>query len=373
MENHQSCCGSTSSVSPLSLSSSSGSQYPCLVSYNCQSPEDIDQILFTSTKSSEFRQRQHYHTQIPELSGRVIRGCFYGCLILTKFSPPILQVCLCNPVTFKVIHLPPLELEPYHDHDHEDDDDNEQHGSDHDNDDDHDDIGCCCLSSPPDDPDCLVLLSRASKASIIFCPIRDETRSWTEMSYADQINKLYDGEDALIDMLVSCSDKVYAYIRKEKSLIHLDIIVNQAGSVLINLLPIGSLPYCQEHSVLCQMVLTGYCKELFCITMCFRSIDHLQSIRLFKLDFLTMKWEEQKSVKDRVFFVGGCTHSQSFCAAVESKSGTYIHITRDSCSLYVYNMEDKTLSLLSLDCPRLSPELRQHYFTTWVMPETESR
>lgn len=108
------------------------------------------------------------------------------------------------------------------------------------------------------------------------------------MSYANQIKNLYNCDNDFIHSLACCNDKVYAFTRPQRRLIQVDIRINQARNVVINLLQFGMLPDCRLHSF--ATYLTGYCKELLTIIECFR-FDKLQSIKLFKMDFSTMEWE----------------------------------------------------------------------------------
>lgn len=333
-------------------------QYSWLVSYDSESKEDTDHIFFSTTGSPDFHQNQHYHCRIPELRGRDIRGCFYGWLLLSSYplSPTdlnVLEFSLWNPVTSTFILLPRLKLEL------KPDDDANQYDT--------DDIFSCCLSSPPSDQNSVLLLSRFSKPSIVFCLLRRKRKLWTEMSYANQIKNLYNSDNDLIQTLTCCNDKVYAFTHPQRRLIQVDIRICQARNVVINLLEFGMLPICGLHSF--ATYLTGYCKELFTIIECYR-FEKLQSIKLFKLDFAIMEWEELKSAKDCVFLLVWGHYSQISCHAIESESGTYIHSIWNSCNVYSYNLEDKTVSLSSLHCPDLSPERRSCYTLPWVMPKS---
>lgn len=262
-------------------------------------------------------------------------------------------------VTLKIINLPRLKLKPFGD------DDQLKELS--------DDIGCCFLSSPPSNPDSVVILLLNSKPDIVFCLLRNKRRKWTKMSYANQIRKISNHEDDLIEDLALSNGKVYATTMCG-SFVQIDIQVNHNSKkkeVVISLLPFGILPHLfPSHVFGCY--LSGCDTELFLIVDSFKNFQYkeIQSLYLFRLDFSTMTWGEVKNVKDRVFFLNDLSQPQICCPAIESEDGNYIHIIRDSCKLYSYNIEDKTMSLSFLPCPDLPPEPRPIHHYLWVMPES---
>nr|GEX46763.1 hypothetical protein [Tanacetum cinerariifolium] len=87
-----------------------------------------------------------------------------GVSMVGRFSPTI-HTGLFGILTLKFINLPHLI--------------NKRSAFDGD-----DDIGYCCLSSPPDDPNSIILMTRTEKPHFVFCrlyPKRKKLR-WTEMS-----------------------------------------------------------------------------------------------------------------------------------------------------------------------------------------------
>lgn len=103
------------------------------------------------------------------------------------FSPTIRTMwSLWNRLT-SIIHLPPLILE--------DGDCDEP-------------IKDCCLSSPPDDPESVLLLTcRTNKSTFVFCQL--DRKKWTEMSYAELL-KQFTRDGNLVHSLACCNGKIYA-------------------------------------------------------------------------------------------------------------------------------------------------------------------
>nr|GEW42884.1 hypothetical protein [Tanacetum cinerariifolium] len=143
----------------------------------------------------------HYRCQIPELHGNRVRGCFHGCwVVLSSNHPRDVNWSLWNPVTSKIINLPPLKYR--------------------------ESKGCydeCCLSAPPEDPNSVLLLMRTAKHNFVFCRLGIDSSSpdacnrhelkWTNSTYANQIKILIDCYDGSLCCLTCCNGKVYACIK----------------------------------------------------------------------------------------------------------------------------------------------------------------
>ncbi|KAK3033448.1 hypothetical protein RJ639_033052 [Escallonia herrerae] len=146
-------------------------QHPWLVISRGEGCED--QTFYTLPTSASKHVRR---CSIPELRGKEIVSYCHGWVILSDHKTGML--CnLWNPVTSESIHLPPIDLMQ---------------------------IEYIALSSPPGDPDAMVLLFRGDNTpAILFCPILNG-KSWTEMKYG--------GDDIEDDLCtpVSCNGKVYA-------------------------------------------------------------------------------------------------------------------------------------------------------------------
>ncbi|GKA99450.1 hypothetical protein Tco_0827387 [Tanacetum coccineum] len=155
--------------------------FPWFVAQNLKAKKDddyIDNQIFYTLHNPEF----HYRCQIPELFGRQIRACFHGWMILSNHP----MWFVWNPITSKLIRLPPLRstLED-------------------------DDYGCC-LSSPPDDPSSIFMLTAYEKPTITFCRLDRKRKKlkWTEMSYAKQLRSItHEEEDCFLNNLTCCDGK----------------------------------------------------------------------------------------------------------------------------------------------------------------------
>nr|GFB41724.1 hypothetical protein [Tanacetum cinerariifolium] len=138
-----------------------------------QNPEDDVQLhIFYNIRD----RMSHYCCQIPELLGMRIRGGFHACwAVLSSNHPRDVIWSLWNPITSKIISLPPL---------------NHSEGGDC------DDMRDYCLSAPPEDPNSVLLLMRTAKPNFVYCrlgiyPSFKDT-IWTELTYANQIKMITD-------------------------------------------------------------------------------------------------------------------------------------------------------------------------------------
>nr|GEZ38300.1 cation/H+ exchanger, cation/H+ exchanger, CPA1 family [Tanacetum cinerariifolium] len=335
-------------------------QYPWFVSENIGAEEDgsTNHILYTLHNPLS-----KYQCQIPELSGRHIRGYYHGWVILSS-HPQNVTWSLWNPVTSKTINFPPLILK---------DGDSES-------------IGQCCLSAPPDDPNSVLLLTRTNKPTFVFFRLASKRnkRRWTEMSYASQLKRITGEDDVFIYSLACCNGKVYALNINGSFadfVIQVKIVVKEK-EVLIKLLLLGASPF--PSSNLCSDLtsfLKGSCKELFYIIVGFNE-GRLEGVYLFKLDMTTLKseeierfknldmssmmwhevedledldtskdmWEELIDLKDTIYFVDLTRdHAVYYKPETASDLGGYIHI-RDRMGkiLYSYHVENNTISLSSM-------------------------
>ena len=129
----QFCCGNSICCEGLPISTLSTNIIPWLVTHN----HEHDGIVNVYTIDE---QPSNYRCRIPELQqlgGVHIHGVSHGWMILSNND---VMWSLWNPVTSKLIRLPPLP--------HKDDSDR---------------IGYCCLPSPPGDPSSILLLNKSGK------------------------------------------------------------------------------------------------------------------------------------------------------------------------------------------------------------------
>ncbi|GJX96982.1 hypothetical protein Tco_0352780 [Tanacetum coccineum] len=335
-----------------------------------QSPEaDEDQFVYNMHDPLSC-----YWCRIPELLGKRIRGSFHGWLILSNDN----MWSLWNPVSSKIIRLPPLILK-----------DGESAF-----------IKDCCLSLPPEDPKSILLLTRTDKPTFVFCRLDRKRKRlrWIEMSYDKQLKRV-SSDGCLLHSLSCCNGKVYA-LSPENSInpfvIEIDIMV-KAGEVVIELVLLAACPDSlnyQGHD--CMYFLRGSNTELFCIIIGFR--DYVETddttfsfLTLHKLDMTCINWaeleglkkwditgkkpgeleeedannmlksmkiwEEMEDLKDANFFVDlARDNSVVYSPAIASESGGKIHIrSKMGKIIYSYNLNDRTILLNSMFPPPVLP------------------
>ncbi|GKD20940.1 hypothetical protein Tco_1222643, partial [Tanacetum coccineum] len=321
-----------------------------------------------------------YRCRIPELHRKRIRGSFHGWLILSNDN----MWSLWDPVTSKIMHLPPLVL----------------------TDGDSTSIKECCLSLPPDDPNSILLLTRTDKPTFVFCLLKRRRKwlKWTEISYTKQLRRI-SGDGCLVHSLCCCNGKVYALNTDNhfyEFVIEIGIVVKDGGVVIKLMLFAGrpDFPYCRGHEFL--LFLSGSNTELFCIIIGLKFdviIDTSFSlVSLHKLDMTSLNWgkleglkkwditgkrpgeleeeeinnmfnsseiwEQMEDLKDGNFFVDlARDDSVAYSPTIASEFGGNIHIrSRMGKVIYSYNLSDRTI-LLSSMFP--SPLLPTSHVSVW--------
>ncbi|GJV14796.1 hypothetical protein Tco_1360119 [Tanacetum coccineum] len=340
---------------------------PWFVAQNLEDEADDTQVdIFYNIQDRV----SHYRCQIPELHGKRIRGCFHGCwAVLSSNHPRDVIWSLWNPITSKIINLPPLNH-------------SRPEG-------DCADISECCLSAPPEDPNSVLLLIRNTKPNFVYFRLgidsyfpdacnRQELR-WMELTYANQI-KIITGCDGSLHCLTWCNGKVYAYIKlagnhlRTRLIVEVNIVINDCESkklseVVITLLPI--LEYVAPFIIDCgclSLLLKGSSTELFLVVLGFKDKDRtVGAVKLMKLDMNNMSWEEIEDLKDTILSVELFTGSPIFYspAIASSEFGGYIHILADKGKIiYSYHVKDKTISFSSIPCVAGT-----NHVSAWVMLE----
>ncbi|PWA67922.1 hypothetical protein CTI12_AA313560 [Artemisia annua] len=312
----------------------------------------------------------HYRCQIPELLGKRIRGCFHGCwAVLSSNHPRDVIWSLWNPITSKIINLPPLN----------------HIGSEGDC----SDISEFCLSAPPEDPNSVLLLMRTAKPNFVYCRLgidssspeacnRQELR-WTESTYANQIKTLTDC-DGLLHCLTCCNGKVYAYIRlagnrrRTQLIVEVNIVINDCEikkqrEAVITLLPMLEFfcPFIVDCGLV-SLLLKGSSTELFLVILGLKDNGKtVGAVNLLKLNMNNMTWEEIEDLKDTILSVELDISSSPFYspAIASSEFGGYIHILADKGKIiYSYHVKDKTISFSSI--PIVAGTIN---VSAWAMPQ----
>ncbi|XP_076923084.1 uncharacterized protein LOC143585102 [Bidens hawaiensis] len=294
--------------------------------------------------------QHHCQCRINELHGRRIRACFHGWVILSNHSDNVLW-SLWNPLTSKLIPLPPLIYEEKRSHE-------------------------CCLSSPPGDQDSVFLLTTVNMSTIVFYRLdrKREKLKWTELSYAKQLPSI-SGIDRFLQCPTCYNGKVYAmtFGPYDMSVINVDILVKGKEDV-ISLLPFVELPStCYNRcpyfnsAKYSHRFLKGSCTELFYIVVDFIIEKGIDYVYLFKLDITSMMWEEMIDLKDAILFLE-LSSDYSTCyyrSAVDSRFGGYAHILGESGEIiFSFHPKDRTMSVSSMPCL-----VRESQATAWAMIE----
>ncbi|GJT20959.1 PAZ domain-containing protein [Tanacetum coccineum] len=323
----------------------------------------------------------YYRCQIPELLGKLIRGCFHGCwAVLSSNHPRDVMWSLWNPFTSQIINLPPLihngSEENYYDITYN-----------------------CCLSAPPDYPNSVLLLTKTKKPrglvgqkvgnhgypkrkkkkkpNIVYCWIgsdsyfrNEDTRMklrWTERTFAKQLRSIT-GSDGSFYNLTCCNGKVYAYFAESDVnshsllLVEFDIVVNdrkytKLKEVVITLLPVLEFQCPRIVDSFSISLLKGSCSELFMIVLDLEyeawTSTSVSAVYVFRLDMNNRRWEEMEDLKETILSVALPIESSTFYspATASSELGGYIHILADKGKIiYSYHVKDKTISLSSIPC-----------------------
>ncbi|PWA91887.1 hypothetical protein CTI12_AA058900 [Artemisia annua] len=353
---------SRSVVPPLSP------EYPWFVAQNLEAEEDDTQA---HTFFNLHDPLSRYRCKIPELLGKRIRGCFFGCWALLSSNRDDTW-SLWNPITCEIINLPPLNhrgTDGYYD-----------------------DIRSCCLSAPPDHPSSVLLLTRTNKRNLVHCSLgsdssfpntrRKEELRWTEMTYAKQVRSITSFDDAYLYSLTSCNGRVYAYLKVcewnlRPLLVEIKMMVKyrkrkNLRKVVIRFLPISDFFY--PTAINCYgtlSLLEGSSTELFNIVIGVKDKTGflVGDVKLFKLNMDSKVWEEVDDLKETIISVERSANDSmplfATHAIVSSESGGYIHILGDKGNIvYSYHVKDRTISVSSIPCVA-----ETYHMSPWAMLE----
>lgn len=124
-----------------------------------------DQTFCTIPKSNNPKKTYQYHRRIRKSRNKeYLASCFGWCVC--SYTSNRRRLFLWNPVTLEKITLPPLN--PWF------------FGS--------CSCGYCLLSSPPTEPDCMLMLFAKNRPMILYCWIDDNDEEWTEVNYNAELN-----------------------------------------------------------------------------------------------------------------------------------------------------------------------------------------
>ncbi|GKV43383.1 hypothetical protein SLEP1_g50681 [Rubroshorea leprosula] len=290
--------------------------------------KDEEKMCFSSIGD----EKHHFvQTTPPELHGKEVQAYYHGWFILLDKENQQRWIwslwyqekrySLWNPLTFESINLPPLTLKAKRE------------------------IGFCILSSPPGNPDSMLILYETKDPSLIFFRIGIAIgyKQWIHQT----IKLMLDKYDVLTNPVI-CNRTLYCHTFSRPKLVKIELGMPDFRLPLT--LFEECIPSFGEDSIMFSNYMIESCGELFLIYLVKRaSVDGQQSplqvisVEVFGLDFSAMVWNKVESIKNRAFFVSVIS---SFSCPVTSLPESHIYFTLPmDKSLYSFNMDDKTVSV----------------------------
>ncbi|XP_077230684.1 F-box/kelch-repeat protein At1g57790-like [Tasmannia lanceolata] len=255
---------------------------------------------------------------IPDMYRKRCFGSSHGWLLVLDETSG--DFFLLNPISMQKIQLPPSQFESY-------------------------DFSSWILSSPPTDPDSVLILTAPDEYLVLFCRIGDQ--QWTHQEY-----KL---EEDFITDIVSCNGTLYARTYFGK----LAILDFTAPSTL-RILEAEEPPWPQAARQVKHYLMESL-SELFLVRMVYRGFTReVHFLEVYKLDFSTMVWVEVESLGDRVFLLGRdmCTS----CSATETRlKRDCIYFLDDGGCMNAFDLEDVSI-LFDWPCPDVRRSLSPPFF-----------
>lgn len=238
---------------------------------------------------------------------------------------------LWNPLTAEIVGLPdPTDLHP------------------------ESKIGDRILTSPPGNPNSMVILYEKGENSFRYCRIRDLI--WHKQLISSNLDDEVDGQVFSLINFVTCDWRIYCRSTVSHKLVVIDIKPDGLDMSIFN----AHVPWYREPRWYCGLsYLVESGGELFYIILFLnettKNSSSVGAIHVLRLNIASEEWTKIESFPDRAFFLG---HSSRFsCPAPQpgiQANHVYFQFTdRGDCSLYSLNMKDKTV-LCSLPCPKFS-------------------
>lgn len=260
--------------------------------------------------------------RIPELCDKIIFTCSYGWLVLLDFESD--DCFLLNPVSMQKIVLPPLQSYPFL---------------------------CCILSSPPTDPNCVLIFVCRKKPSAMFCRLGDG--EWTEQHLRSTEYFRY---------ATVCEGKIYG-LTLDRSLLMVDVV---GSNLVVTQLGAENPPRPSVRGTSrSDYNLVDSCGELFLVIKSYLWMTmKIRDVEVHKMDFSRLVWTKVDSLGDRTFFLSKMGNCFS-CSAAESgiKHNSIYYLESSDRELYVFDLENYSISF-STPCPLQSNWLQPE----WIMP-----
>ncbi|KAL5979373.1 hypothetical protein ACLOJK_019271 [Asimina triloba] len=261
-------------------------------------------------------------SSIPEMRRTYFIASYHGWLVLSYNKR---NMFLLNPVSRQKIHLPNL------------------------------DRGfCIChilLSSPPTDPDCVIIFFCCLRQSFIYC--HPSAEKWIEGKY--KIEEVQD--HGPIKNIVYCNGKLYVYT-----------LLRQLGAVDFDADPMVTWLRTRGPKMP-PAVTSNFLVESFGEIFLVQRIHDLFSpnfleFAVYKMNFARTDWERVDTLGDHVLFLG--VRCFTSCSATDTgMERDCIYFTKgNDRSLYVYHLDRGTISV-DLPCPNVRPPWTD---PIWLMP-----
>ncbi|KAF9621099.1 hypothetical protein IFM89_016533 [Coptis chinensis] len=213
-------------------------------------------------------------------------------------------------------------------------------------------FNACILTSPPTDPDCMVLL--VGNNFFLFWQLGD--KQWTKQYYTVNHNP-YD----IINKVITCSNgTIYAFTASND--IFATINREGCGTMSIRWFQIERPRHYSEAHRFWSYMVESYGEIYYVFLHHIGEHDPLKYVEIFKMDFTKMAWVTVESLGETVFFLSKYGN-MSLSVANSGIKGNTIHFAEKN-SLYVFGVGDESLSVylpcLNLQAPVYSP--------FWLMP-----
>ncbi|CAJ2639928.1 unnamed protein product [Trifolium pratense] len=314
-------------------------QYPWLLYFNHELDENNQ--IFCSILDPTIT----YTRNIPELEAATLLTIQHGWFLLENCTSNANKLYLWNPCSLRKIELPHLTCDV--------------------------DIGDCILSSSPiaTDQVCDIFLFSSHTTSIFYNQLGDD--QWTEVDYREDLEMASSMMGEKVSLVrynsyltnpIYCNGCVYA----ESSFGRFLVVIEKHGHRGLKINPaLVLMPTLPPTRFVRLSRLLESNNELFRIEILHTYVKVI-SVDVYKFEFSLSVWEEVKSIKDRVFFI---SHADSAFACQasnpETEGGRIYFAFRNKIFVYIYNIEDKSLTF-SQQFPNL-PDLRS--YSMWFLPD----
>ncbi|PIN17486.1 hypothetical protein CDL12_09850 [Handroanthus impetiginosus] len=204
----------------------------------------------------------------------------------------------------------------------------------------------CILSKSPTDPGCDVLLIASLGEFLLFCRIGDEKFIKRGFRF---------GDDAL-GTAINFKGKIYAWMCANHNLVEVDFV---SQDILLKKLVNDRGQLCQtpESSPTNLLKCVGYLVESGCELLLLHAIGHNLSgevayFRIFKIKTCERECEELKSIGDRAIFICPFGNMSWLCSDNSGLKKNSIYYTQFAGNIYVYNIEDRSRTLIKPCCTK---------------------